>query len=67
MSLDEEGITVTLDRFDPGRDQAGGSGLVPSAVPPGGVVVPCLFSDRPEPEAVVQSETDFHQCFKVRR
>ncbi|XP_024114448.1 SCL-interrupting locus protein homolog isoform X1 [Oryzias melastigma] len=65
VDADEEGITVTLDRFDPGRDQAGGSGLVPSAVPPGGVVVPCLFSDRPEPESVVQSETDFHQCFKV--
>ncbi|RVE73758.1 hypothetical protein OJAV_G00034570 [Oryzias javanicus] len=65
VDADEEGITVTLDRFDPGRDQPGGSGPVPSAVLPGGVVVPCLFSDRPEPEAVVQSETDFHESLKM--
>ncbi|XP_004068308.1 SCL-interrupting locus protein isoform X1 [Oryzias latipes] len=67
VDADEEGITVTLDRFDPGRDQGGGSGPVPSTVLPGDVAVPCLFSDRPEPmpEAVIHSETEFHQCFKV--
>uniref|UniRef100_A0A3P8U0W8 STIL centriolar assembly protein n=1 Tax=Amphiprion percula TaxID=161767 RepID=A0A3P8U0W8_AMPPE len=58
VSSDEEGITVTLDRFDPGRDQAGASGRIPSALLPGDVLVPCLFSTETEmmPDAVVQSE-----------
>uniref|UniRef100_A0A8C8E2L7 STIL N-terminal domain-containing protein n=1 Tax=Oryzias sinensis TaxID=183150 RepID=A0A8C8E2L7_9TELE len=42
VDADEEGITVTLDRFDPGRDQGGGSGPVPSTVLPGDVAVPCF-------------------------
>lgn len=64
---DEEGVVVTLDRFDPGRDQAGASGQVPSALLPGDVLVPCLFSSQPEttPDSVVQSEAEIHQCFKV--
>lgn len=64
---DEEGITVTLDRFDPGRDQPGFSGQVPSALLPGDVLVPCLFSRQTETaaEVVVQSEAEFHHSFKV--
>lgn len=58
---------MTLDRFDPGRDQAGASGRVPSALLPGDVLVPCLFSSQTEttPDAVVQSEAELHHCFKV--
>uniref|UniRef100_A0A3B4FBJ0 STIL centriolar assembly protein n=1 Tax=Pundamilia nyererei TaxID=303518 RepID=A0A3B4FBJ0_9CICH len=63
VDSDEEGITITLDRFDPGRDQAGASGQVPSAPLPGDVLVPCLFSS--QTETVVQSETELHHCFKV--
>ncbi|XP_072244864.1 SCL-interrupting locus protein homolog [Leuresthes tenuis] len=61
----EDGVTVTLDRFDPGRDQA--SGRVPSALLPGDVLVSCLFSVQAEatPDAVVQSEAELHQCFKL--
>lgn len=64
---DEEGITVTLDRFDPGRDQPGFSGRVPSALLPGDVLVPCLFSTQTETAAKVgvQSEAEFHHSFKV--
>ncbi|XP_041863132.1 SCL-interrupting locus protein homolog isoform X2 [Melanotaenia boesemani] len=67
IDSDEEGITVTLDRFDPGRDQAGASGRVPSAPLPGDVLVPCLFALQSEmtPEAVVQSEAELHRCFKA--
>uniref|UniRef100_A0A3P8U0T1 STIL centriolar assembly protein n=1 Tax=Amphiprion percula TaxID=161767 RepID=A0A3P8U0T1_AMPPE len=67
VSSDEEGITVTLDRFDPGRDQAGASGRIPSALLPGDVLVPCLFSTETEmmPDAVVQSEAELHHCFKL--
>lgn len=62
---DEEGVTVTLDRFDPGREQT--SGRVPSALLPGDVLVPCLFSTQTEAvyDCVVQSEADLHHCFKV--
>uniref|UniRef100_A0A7N8XU98 STIL centriolar assembly protein n=1 Tax=Mastacembelus armatus TaxID=205130 RepID=A0A7N8XU98_9TELE len=64
---DEEGVTVTLDRFDPGRDQAGSSSRVPSALLPGDILVPCLFSTQTEAmsDAVVQSEAELHHCFKV--
>ncbi|XP_037837053.1 SCL-interrupting locus protein homolog isoform X2 [Kryptolebias marmoratus] len=83
VSSDEEGVVVTLDRFDPGRDQAGAAGRdqagaagrdqagtldrVPSALLPGDVLVPCLFSVQsdPTPDPTVQSEAELHQCFKV--
>lgn len=63
---DEKGITVTLDRFDPGRDQPGSSDRVPSALLPGDVLVPCLFStENDTSETVVQSEVELHHCFRV--
>ncbi|XP_044056266.1 SCL-interrupting locus protein homolog [Siniperca chuatsi] len=66
VDADEEGVTVTLDRFDPGRDRAGASGRVPSALLPGDVLVPCLFSKHTETsDAVVQSEAELHHCFKA--
>uniref|UniRef100_A0A7N8X5U7 STIL centriolar assembly protein n=1 Tax=Mastacembelus armatus TaxID=205130 RepID=A0A7N8X5U7_9TELE len=67
VDSDEEGVTVTLDRFDPGRDQAGSSSRVPSALLPGDILVPCLFSTQTEAmsDAVVQSEAELHHCFKV--
>uniref|UniRef100_A0A3Q3KJE5 SCL-interrupting locus protein n=1 Tax=Monopterus albus TaxID=43700 RepID=A0A3Q3KJE5_MONAL len=67
VDSDEEGVTLTLDRFDPGRDQAGSSGRVPSAALPGDVLVPCLFSTQTEvtSDAVVQPEAELHHCFRV--
>lgn len=57
---------MTLDRFDPGRDQPGSLGRVPCTVLPGDVVVPCLFVTLGDAsEAVVQSESELHHCFKV--
>ncbi|KAK9518817.1 hypothetical protein VZT92_021591 [Zoarces viviparus] len=63
VDADEGGVTVTLDRFDPGRDQTGSSIRVPSALLPGDVLVPCWFST--QNETVVQSEAELHHCFKV--
>lgn len=58
---------MTLDRFDPGREQARASGRVPSALLPGDVLVSCLFSSQTDTslEAIVQSEAELHHCFKV--
>lgn len=64
-AVDEEGVTVTLDRFDPGRDQSGSSVRVPCAMLPGDVLVPCLYLTRSDSSDAVQSESDLHQCFKV--
>ncbi|KAJ4943385.1 hypothetical protein JOQ06_005887, partial [Pogonophryne albipinna] len=61
VDADEEGVTVTLDRFDPGRDQ----GRVPSALLPGDVLVPCLFSTQEGASDAVQSEAELHHCFKA--
>ncbi|XP_061663994.1 SCL-interrupting locus protein homolog [Syngnathoides biaculeatus] len=63
VDADEEGVTVTLDRFDPGREQAGASGRVPAAPLPGGVLVPCLISnqrasDDDDNDDVVPSEAE---------
>lgn len=57
---------MTLDRFDPGRDQAGAADRAPSALLPGDVLVPCTFSrSGGAPDAVVQSEAELHRCFQV--
>ncbi|KAK1896337.1 SCL-interrupting locus protein like [Dissostichus eleginoides] len=61
VDADEEGVTVTLDRFDPGRDQ----GRVPSALLPGDVLVPCVFSTQEGASDAVQSEAELHHCFKA--
>uniref|UniRef100_A0A3B4Y015 STIL centriolar assembly protein n=1 Tax=Seriola lalandi dorsalis TaxID=1841481 RepID=A0A3B4Y015_SERLL len=62
VDSDEEGLTVTLDRFDPGRDKTGSLGRVPSALLPGDILVPCLFSTHTE------TTPDLFQtscCFKL--
>ncbi|NXC00395.1 STIL protein, partial [Orthonyx spaldingii] len=46
LAVDEdgEGVTVTMDRFDPGREVAGGSGKIPTASLPGDFLIPCTIS-----------------------
>uniref|UniRef100_A0A3P9MVP8 STIL N-terminal domain-containing protein n=1 Tax=Poecilia reticulata TaxID=8081 RepID=A0A3P9MVP8_POERE len=64
VNEDEDGVTVTLDRFDPGRDQAGTA--APSALLPGDVLVPCVVVQSETPQdAAVQSEAELHHCFKA--
>ncbi|XP_009068879.1 PREDICTED: SCL-interrupting locus protein [Acanthisitta chloris] len=46
LAVDEdgEGITLTIDRFDPGREVAGGSGKIPTASLPGDFLIPCTVN-----------------------
>ncbi|NXH43155.1 STIL protein, partial [Dicaeum eximium] len=46
LAVDEdgEGITLTIDRFDPGREVAVGSGKIPTASLPGDFLVPCTVN-----------------------
>ncbi|XP_062412797.1 SCL-interrupting locus protein homolog [Sardina pilchardus] len=43
VDRDEEGVTLSLDRLDPGREKSGSGRKEPNSFLPGDVVVPCLF------------------------
>uniref|UniRef100_A0A8C6WUF6 STIL N-terminal domain-containing protein n=1 Tax=Neogobius melanostomus TaxID=47308 RepID=A0A8C6WUF6_9GOBI len=62
VDSDEEGVTLTLDRFDPGRDQNGVR--VPTGVLPGDVCAPCVFTSDPS-ASVSQSEAELLQAFRA--
>ena len=36
-----EGVAVDVDRFDPGRPEKQGTGVVPTALIPGDIAIPC--------------------------
>lgn len=63
--VDEEGVTITLDRFDPGREQPDGSTKFPTALLPGDVLVPCLFNTQHVPGSTVYSPRDLDITFQV--
>ncbi|KAI4872952.1 hypothetical protein NFI96_023634, partial [Prochilodus magdalenae] len=65
VDSDEEGVTLTLDRFDPGKEQPGCPGKIPTALLPGDVVVPCLFEAQHVSDSPVYSADGFDISFKM--
>ncbi|XP_077441101.1 uncharacterized protein LOC144063047 isoform X2 [Vanacampus margaritifer] len=65
VDADEEGVTVTLDRFDPGGRQAADWGRVPAAALPGDVLVPCLFSSQKTSDDIIQSEAELKRSISA--
>ncbi|KAM6124485.1 LOW QUALITY PROTEIN: SCL-interrupting locus protein [Pterocles gutturalis] len=67
LAVDEdgEGITLTIDRFDPGREVAGGSGKIPTASLPGDFLIPCTVNAwGPTDNIIVHSAEDISLAFK---
>ncbi|XP_063795664.1 SCL-interrupting locus protein [Pseudophryne corroboree] len=61
---DEEGITLTIDRFDPGRDKSGSVGKVPSTPLPGDFAIPCSISYKETGGTIVlHTPEDFTSSF----
>ncbi|XP_069498343.1 SCL-interrupting locus protein [Ambystoma mexicanum] len=63
---DEEGIILTLDRFDPGRDATGGGGKVATVVSPGDFIIPCTVktSNTSTGETSWLTSEDYSTTFK---
>lgn len=64
---DEEGVTLTIDRFDPGREVASGSGKVPTASLPGDFLIACTVNvwGPSSDSVIVHSAEDISLAFKV--
>nr|XP_021380658.1 SCL-interrupting locus protein [Lonchura striata domestica] len=68
LAVDEdgEGITLTIDRFDPGREVTGGSGKIPTASLPGDFLIPCTVNawGPCSDNIIVHSAEDISLAFK---
>lgn len=65
---DDEGVVLTIDRFDPGREVTGGLGKIPTAPLPGDFLIPCTVSASGpfSGDVIAHSCEDFSLAFKVR-
>uniref|UniRef100_A0A8C5R145 STIL centriolar assembly protein n=1 Tax=Leptobrachium leishanense TaxID=445787 RepID=A0A8C5R145_9ANUR len=61
---DEEGVTLTVDRFDPGREKTSGVAKVPTTLLPGECVIPCtIVTKEPSGPRTVHTPDDFKSSF----
>ena len=67
-SSDEESVTLTIDRFDPGREVPECLERTPTASLPGDFVIPCKIHTQGlcSREIIVHNADDFNLAFKVR-
>lgn len=67
VDCDEEGITVRIDRFDPGREASGCVGKVPTALLPGDFLIPCVVDIQRSAchETIAHTAEDFSLAFKM--
>uniref|UniRef100_A0A8D2L1A0 STIL centriolar assembly protein n=1 Tax=Varanus komodoensis TaxID=61221 RepID=A0A8D2L1A0_VARKO len=63
---DNEGVSLTIDRFDPGREVTGSLGKIPSAPLPGDFLIPCTFNawGSSSDDVIVHRSEDFSLAFK---
>ncbi|XP_055497796.1 SCL-interrupting locus protein homolog isoform X1 [Leucoraja erinacea] len=64
---DDEGVTLTIDRFDPGREVTGHSDKIPIALLPGDFLIPCTIDNQgPVSKRInVYAPEDFSAAFKM--
>lgn len=64
---DGEGVSLTIDRFDPGREVTGGLEKVPTAPLPGDFLIPCTVNvwGSSSGDIIVHSSEDLSSAFKV--
>ncbi|XP_072367044.1 SCL-interrupting locus protein homolog [Scyliorhinus torazame] len=64
---DEEGVTLTVDRLDPGREVAGRSDKIPTALLPGDFLIPCIIDTQGlvSRDTNVHTSEDFNVAFKM--
>lgn len=64
---DDEGVTLTIDRFDPGREVTGHSDKIPIALLPGDFLIPCTVDNQgPVSKRInVYAPEDFSAAFKM--
>ncbi|XP_016054786.1 PREDICTED: SCL-interrupting locus protein isoform X2 [Miniopterus natalensis] len=67
VNEDEEGVILTVDRFDPGREVPGCSERTPTASLPGDFVIPCKVHTNGlcSREIIVHNADDFGSAFKA--
>ncbi|XP_029474489.1 LOW QUALITY PROTEIN: SCL-interrupting locus protein [Rhinatrema bivittatum] len=63
---DEEGVTLVIDRFDPGREATGSLGKVPTAFLPGDFLIPCTIGIQgpASRDMIIHTAEDFSLAFK---
>lgn len=68
VSADEEGVTVTVDRFDPGRAVPECLERAPTASLPGDFLVPCEVHTQGlcSRDMIVHNADDFSSTLKVK-
>uniref|UniRef100_A0A8C6XJK0 STIL centriolar assembly protein n=1 Tax=Naja naja TaxID=35670 RepID=A0A8C6XJK0_NAJNA len=69
LAVDENGerVLLTVDRFDPGREEPNGLGKIPTAPLPGDFFIPCRIgaSGCSSNDTIVHTFEDFNLAFKI--